>query len=51
MSLSGETAQVLDVAELAKFKGIKLISLTHFSKNPLQQIADVNLYCYSPNKK
>ncbi|MGG2028741.1 MurR/RpiR family transcriptional regulator [Gottfriedia sp. S16(2024)] len=51
ISLSGETAQVLDVAELAKFKGIKLISLTHFSKNPLQQIADVNLYCYSPNKK
>lgn len=51
ISLSGETAQVLDVAELAKFKGIKLISLTHFSKNRLQQIADVNLYCYSPSKK
>ncbi|MEH7514273.1 MurR/RpiR family transcriptional regulator [Gottfriedia acidiceleris] len=51
ISLSGETAQVLDVAELAKQRGIKLISLTHFSKNSLQQIADVNLYCYSPNKK
>ncbi|PEL14309.1 MurR/RpiR family transcriptional regulator [Bacillus sp. AFS017336] len=51
ISLSGETAQVLDVANLAKQKGIKLISLTHFSKNSLQQIADVNLYCYSPNKR
>ncbi|MFD4706982.1 MurR/RpiR family transcriptional regulator [Gottfriedia sp. NPDC058432] len=51
ISLSGETTQVLDVAELANQKGIKLISLTHFSKNTLQQIADVNLYCYSPSKK
>ncbi|PGL70197.1 MurR/RpiR family transcriptional regulator [Bacillus sp. AFS055030] len=51
ISLSGETAQVLDVAELAKQKGVKLISLTHFSKNTLQQTADVNLFCYSPSKK
>ncbi|MEH7399366.1 MurR/RpiR family transcriptional regulator [Gottfriedia acidiceleris] len=51
ISLSGETTQVLDVAELSKQKGIKLISLTHFSKNTLQSIADVNLYCYSPSKK
>ncbi|XRG77018.1 MurR/RpiR family transcriptional regulator [Rossellomorea sp. GAMAL-10_SWC] len=51
ISLSGETTQVLDVAELGKQKGIKLISLTHFSKNTLQQIAHVNLYCYSPSKK
>ncbi|MEH7349323.1 MurR/RpiR family transcriptional regulator [Gottfriedia acidiceleris] len=51
ISLSGETVQVLDVAELAKQKEIKIISLTHFSKNSLQQIADLNLYCYSPNKK
>ncbi|PEJ58842.1 RpiR family transcriptional regulator [Bacillus sp. AFS002410] len=51
ISLSGETAHVLNVADLAKQKGIKLISLTHFSKNSLQQIAEVNLYCYSPNKR
>lgn len=51
ISLSGETPQVLDMAELAKQRGIRLISLTHFDKNSLQQMADVNLFCYSPDKK
>lgn len=50
ISLSGETAQVLDIADIAKKKQIRLISLTHFEKNTLQQAADVNLYCYSPQK-
>jgi DNA-binding MurR/RpiR family transcriptional regulator len=51
ISVSGETAQVLEIAELGKRKGIPIISLTHFSRNPLQGIADVNLYCYSPAKR
>jgi DNA-binding MurR/RpiR family transcriptional regulator len=50
ISLSGETPQVLEVAELAKSKGIRIVSLTHFSRNSLQRIADVKLYCYSPKK-
>lgn len=51
ISLSGETPQVLDIAELAKQRGVRLISLTHFNQNSLQQMADVNLFCYSPDKK
>lgn len=50
ISLSGETKEVLEMAELGKERGIKTISLTHFNRNSLQQIADVNLYCYSPKK-
>lgn len=51
ISLSGETTQVLDMAKLAKKRGVRLISLTHFSGNSLQQMADTNLYCFSPYKK
>lgn len=51
ISLSGETPQVLDIARLAKKRGVRLISLTHFNKNTLQNLADLNLYCYSPAKK
>jgi DNA-binding MurR/RpiR family transcriptional regulator len=50
ISLSGETPQILEVAMLGKKKGIKTISLTHFCKNSLQQLADVNLYCYAPKR-
>ncbi|HLN63379.1 MAG TPA: MurR/RpiR family transcriptional regulator [Symbiobacteriaceae bacterium] len=50
ISLSGETAQVLEIAQLGKRKGVPIISLTHFSRNTLQGIADVNLYCHSPRK-
>ncbi len=50
ISLSGETAQVLEIAEVGKRKGVPIISLTHFSRNSLQRIADVNLYCYAPRK-
>lgn len=50
ISLSGETSQVLEVAELGKEKGIKIISLTHFNRNALQKLADVNLFCFTPKK-
>jgi DNA-binding MurR/RpiR family transcriptional regulator len=50
ISLSGETPQVLDMAELAKQRGARVISLTHFEKNSLQRKADAKLYCYSPKK-
>jgi DNA-binding MurR/RpiR family transcriptional regulator len=51
ISLSGETAQVLEVAQLAKSRGVPLVSLTHFYRNSLQRLADVNLYCYAPKQK
>ncbi|QDX93460.1 MurR/RpiR family transcriptional regulator [Brevibacillus laterosporus] len=51
ISLSGETPQILDMAKLAKKRGVRLITLTHFHKNSLQQMADANLYCYSPVRK
>jgi DNA-binding MurR/RpiR family transcriptional regulator len=50
ISLSGETPQVIDMAELAKQRGARLISLTHFDKNSLEHMSDAKLYCYSPKK-
>ncbi|MBS4208519.1 MurR/RpiR family transcriptional regulator [Bacillus sp. FJAT-50079] len=51
ISLSGETSQVLEMAELAKRRGTQIISLTHFDDNSLQKKADVRLYCYAPYKR
>ncbi|WP_179107254.1 MurR/RpiR family transcriptional regulator [Sediminibacillus massiliensis] len=51
ISMSGETQQVLEMADLAKEKQVPVISLTHFSRNFLQKKADMNLYFYSPKKK
>ncbi|KKI94026.1 RpiR family transcriptional regulator [Bacillus sp. SA1-12] len=50
LSLSGETKEVLEMAQLGKEREVQTISLTHFNRNSLQQITDVNLYCYSPRK-
>lgn len=50
LSLSGETGQVLEMAELGNSKNINIISLTHFNRNSLQKLADVNLYCYAPKQ-
>lgn len=50
ISLSGETAQVLEMAERAKQRETPIISLTHFTRNSLQEAAAVNLYCYAPKK-
>lgn len=50
ISLSGETEQVLEMAEQAKKSGITIVSLTHFSRNSLQKLASHNLYCFSPKK-
>lgn len=50
ISLSGETQQVIEMAKLAKQREIPIISLTHFSKSPLQKLASHHLYCYAPKK-
>ncbi|WAA12097.1 MurR/RpiR family transcriptional regulator [Fervidibacillus halotolerans] len=51
ISLSGKTPLVLEIAEEAKKRGVQIISLTHFIRNPLQQMADIPLYCYAPRKE
>ena len=50
ISLTGETPQILEMAEIANQKDIPIISLTHFTRNSLQEAAAVNLYCYAPKK-
>ncbi|MGR9047605.1 MurR/RpiR family transcriptional regulator [Halobacillus faecis] len=50
ISLSGETPLVLEAAQKAKEQGIPIISLTHFTRNHLQSMATINLYCYAPKK-
>jgi DNA-binding MurR/RpiR family transcriptional regulator len=51
MSLSGETPQILEMAQIAKQKDIPIISLTHFNRNSLQETASVNLYCFAPKRE
>lgn len=51
LSLSGETKQVIEIAQAAKSLGIKVFSMTHFSENSLSKLADIRLYCFSPNEK
>jgi len=50
ISLTGETSQVLEIACLGHEKQIPIVSMTNFTRNPLQQIAEYNLYCYTPQK-
>ncbi|WP_188404349.1 hypothetical protein [Fictibacillus barbaricus] len=39
------------ISQNSQKRGVRLISLTHFNNNFLQDHAEVNLYCYSPAKK
>ncbi|MEW4221378.1 MurR/RpiR family transcriptional regulator [Rossellomorea marisflavi] len=50
ISLSGETPLVIEAATKAKERNIPMITLTHFTKNTLQSMAAINLYCYAPKK-
>ncbi|GAB2022813.1 MurR/RpiR family transcriptional regulator [Pseudolactococcus yaeyamensis] len=45
VSLSGETISVLELAELAKERNHKVISLTNLNENSLEQLSDISLYC------
>lgn len=51
ISLSGETEQIVESAVLAKEKGHQIVSLTNLSNNSLARLADLKLYCYSPEQK
>lgn len=47
LSLSGTTGKLVELAQKAKIRGIKLISITAFTDNPIQSIADIRLYSYA----
>ena len=47
ISLSGTTEKILEVANIAKLRKAKVISVTCFDRNPLSDIADYKLYCAS----
>ncbi|MFG6147747.1 MurR/RpiR family transcriptional regulator [Halobacillus sp. B23F22_1] len=50
ISMSGETEQIIEIGELAKEKEISIVSLTHFSSNTLEQMADYRFFFYSPKR-
>ena len=47
LSLSGRTEKLVEMAKKAKIKGMKLISITAFSDNEIQAMADIRLYSYA----
>lgn len=47
ISLSGKTEKILEVANIAKLRKAKVISITCFDRNSLSNIADYKLYCAS----
>ncbi len=51
VSLSGETSSVLELAEMAKVRHHKIISLTTLKENPLVQISDIPLYCLTKKEE
>ena len=44
ISLSGNSEEVLEIAEKLKLNGVKIISITEFRDNRLTQLADESLY-------
>ncbi len=47
ISIRGENKDVIEAATLAKQKGATIITLTHFYKNPLASVGDINLYFWA----
>ncbi len=47
ISNSGDTKDLLEIADVIRQTGATLISITHFSKNPLAQKSDYQLYTAS----
>lgn len=46
-SLSGNTGKAVELAKKSKIKGMKLISITAFTDNAIQKMADIRLYSYA----
>lgn len=51
ISSRGRNNDVLKAARIAKENNCKVIALTNMCENPLQESADISLYCYSPTQK
>lgn len=47
ISLSGETAKILETAKIVKSRQAKIISITSFTHNSLAKLSDINLYVAS----
>lgn len=47
ISYTGDTKDILELAEVVKHSAATLVSLTRYSKNELVQMADIRLYCSS----
>lgn len=50
LSFSGETTEIINLAQNAKKRTALIVSITHFQPNSLATIADFSLYCFSPTK-
>lgn len=44
ISYSGQTTDTGEIAQIAKRRGARIITLTQYSKNPLRDLADISLY-------
>jgi len=44
VSISGSTKDIIDVAEIARENGVKIIVITNYSKSPVARYADIILY-------
>ncbi|MGL5886136.1 MAG: MurR/RpiR family transcriptional regulator [Bombilactobacillus sp.] len=51
ISLSGEKKQMIDLAQEVKKRHNQLVTLTHLCDNSLAHLADISLFCYSPNRR
>ena len=47
ISLSGETAKMIETAKIIQSRQAKIISMTSFTNNSLSKLADINLYAAS----
>ena len=47
ISLSGETAKILETAKIIQSRQAKIISITSFTNNSLSKLADINLFAAS----
>lgn len=51
ISVTGETNQIIEATNIAKERGAYIISITHFCKNSLVNLADISLYCWACKQK
>lgn len=50
ISFSGQSAKMIQIARKAKKAGVRIISLTNYSANPIRSLADVQLFSVNQNR-